>query len=113
MRKGKPPLREITHAEVVGPPGSFTETIAAGSAVARDTRPVPFPDPVLAGLAYAFQPPVYHPGQWLSVPEAAAYTGLPQSALRKLMSAGRLRSLDTGPRVGGRWRIKRSDLDAI
>jgi excisionase family DNA binding protein len=45
--------------------------------------------------------------------EAAAYTGLPQSTLRKLLASRKLLGLDTGPRFGGRWRIKRSDLDEI
>jgi excisionase family DNA binding protein len=77
------------------------------------TRAVPFPDPSQAGVAYAFQAPIYHTGQWLSLPEAAAYTGLPQSTLRKLMASRKLPALDTGPRLGGRWRIKRTDLDGI
>ena len=79
----------------------------------RATIAVPFPDPSHAGVASAYRPPIYHPGQWLSLPEAAAYTGLPQSTLRKLMASRKLPALDTGPRLGGRWRIKRSDLDAI
>jgi excisionase family DNA binding protein len=45
--------------------------------------------------------------------EAAAYTGLPQSILRKMLANRKLPGLDTGPRFGGRWRIKRSDLDNI
>jgi excisionase family DNA binding protein len=79
----------------------------------RETGAVPFPGSSQAGTATVFQPPVYHPGQWLSLPEAAAYTGLPQSTLRKLLASRQLPGLDTGPRLGGRWRIKRSDLDAI
>ncbi|HXM43776.1 MAG TPA: helix-turn-helix domain-containing protein [Bryobacteraceae bacterium] len=80
---------------------------------ARETRALPFPGSSQAGEASVFQAPVYHPGQWLSLPEAAAYTGLPQSTLRKLLGSRKLPALDTGPRLGGRWRIKRSDLDAI
>jgi len=74
---------------------------------------VPFPQPVESGRAYAYQPPVYHPSQWLTLPEASLYTGLPESTLRKLLAGGQLRGLDTGPRLGGRWRIKRTDLDSI
>lgn len=86
---------------------------AAGAGAVRDSRMLPFPEPIETGRAVAFQAPVYHPGQWLSLPEAALYIGLPESTLRKLLMSGRLRALDTGPRFGGRWRVKRSDLDAI
>jgi len=113
MRETKPPrLRKNTHSEVVPAAGVYGGE-AAGAAMARDTRPLPFPQPPQTASAYAFQAPIYHAAQWLSMPEAAAYTGLPQSALRRLMADGKLRGLDTGPRLGGRWRIKRSDLDAI
>jgi excisionase family DNA binding protein len=80
---------------------------------AQETRAIAFPGPSQAGAASVFQPPIYHPGQWLSLPEAAAYAGLPQSVLRKLLASRKLAGLDTGPRLGGRWRIKRSDLDNI
>jgi excisionase family DNA binding protein len=78
---------------------------------ATSARPLAVPSD--AGTTSAFQPPVYHPGQWLCLAEAAAYTGLPQSTLRKLLASRKLPALDTGPRLGGRWRIKRSDLDDI
>jgi excisionase family DNA binding protein len=74
---------------------------------------LPFAEPSQAGPGFVFQAPVYHPGQWLCLAEAAAYTGLPQSTLRKLVASRKLPALDTGPRRGGRWRIKRSDLDNI
>jgi len=80
---------------------------------AHDAPPIAFPRSSQAGAASVFQPPVYHPGQWLSLPEAAAYTGLPQSTLRKLLASRKLPGMDTGPRLGGRWRIKRSDLDNL
>ncbi|HUD98633.1 MAG TPA: helix-turn-helix domain-containing protein [Bryobacteraceae bacterium] len=85
----------------------------ARKAVARAIGAVPFPGSSQSGPASVFQPLVYHEHQWLSLPEAAAYTGLPQSALRKLLASRKLAALDTGPRLGGRWRIKRSDLDNI
>ena len=80
---------------------------------ARATRAVMFPDPAQSGVASVFQAPVYHPSQWLSLAEAAAYTGLPQSILRRLLANRKLPGLDIGPHLGGRWRIKRSDLDNI
>ncbi|MGC9948468.1 MAG: excisionase family DNA-binding protein [Bryobacteraceae bacterium] len=79
----------------------------------RETAAAAFPPISQAGAASVFQPPIYHPGQWLSLAEAAAYTGLPQSILRKMLANRKLPGLDTGPRFGGRWRIKRSDLDNI
>jgi excisionase family DNA binding protein len=45
--------------------------------------------------------------------EAAAYTGLPESFLLEAILAGELRALYVGIRAGGRWRVKRTDLDAI
>jgi excisionase family DNA binding protein len=50
---------------------------------------------------------------WLTLAEAAEYSGLPVSTIRNLIDASRLPHLDVGPRPGGRWRVKRSDLDAL
>lgn len=105
MREKQTRSHEVTVANA--------RTAAAAARDTRDLSPVPFPQTFQAGPAQAFQPPMYHPSQWLSLPEAAAYTGLPASTLSKLLANGKLRGLDTGPRLGGRWRIKRSDLDAI
>jgi len=91
------------------PPGTETGKPRTGAR----SQPVKLPTPMQAGPSHAFEPPIYHPGQWLSLPEAAAYTGLPQSTLRKLIASRKLLALDVGPRPGGRWRVKRSDLDAI
>jgi excisionase family DNA binding protein len=92
MHESKPPARKV---------------------VTRETGSVAFRGASQAGVASVFQPPIYHASQWLSLAEAAAYTGLPQTTLRKLLASRKLPGLDTGPRVGGRWRIKRSDLDDI
>jgi excisionase family DNA binding protein len=80
---------------------------------ARATRAFALPDPSQAGVLSSYHAPIYHASQWLCFAEAAAYTGLPQSTLRKLLANRKLPALDTGPRFGGRWRFKRSDLDAI
>jgi len=53
------------------------------------------------------------PKPWLTLAEAAEYSGLPVSTIRNLIDAGSLKHLDVGPRPGGRWRVKRSDLDAL
>lgn len=54
------------------------------------------------------------PGRpWLTVDEAAEYTGLPASFLAARIADGKLAALDVGVRAGGRWRVNRRDLDAI
>jgi excisionase family DNA binding protein len=50
---------------------------------------------------------------WLTLDDAAEYTGLPASVLQRFIEAGRLPAIDVGVRPGGHWRVKRSDLDAI
>lgn len=50
---------------------------------------------------------------WLTVDEAAEYTGLPASFLSARIVDGKLAALDVGVRSGGRWRVNRRDLDAI
>lgn len=55
---------------------------------------------------------------WLTVDEAADYTGLPASFLVSLIIDGKLAALDVGRRGQnsgrlGRWRVNRRDLDAI
>jgi excisionase family DNA binding protein len=64
-------------------------------------------------------PPVQPPLQaapdrpWLTVDEAAHYSGLPASFLLGMIEEGRLGALDVGVRVGGRYRVARRDVDAI
>jgi excisionase family DNA binding protein len=50
---------------------------------------------------------------WLTVEEAAAYSGLPASFLLQLVEKRRLAALDVGVRQGGRYRVARRDVDAI
>lgn len=50
---------------------------------------------------------------WLTIAEAADYSGLPESFLHSLVTDGKLAALDVGVRAGGRWRIARRDIDAI
>ncbi len=54
-----------------------------------------------------------HPAQWLTLKQAAEYTGLPESALKQLIEDERLPALDVGPRPGGKWRISRGRLDTL
>ena len=46
---------------------------------------------------------------YLTIPEAASFSGLPQAHLRRLMKEGKLEAL----RTGGGWRIRRSNLEKL
>jgi excisionase family DNA binding protein len=50
---------------------------------------------------------------WLTVDEAAGYSGLPASFLLGMIEERRLGALDVGVRPGGRYRVARRDVDAI
>lgn len=51
---------------------------------------------------------------WLTLQEAVEYSGLPADVLRAFISIGNLPALDIGPRRrGGRWRIRRVDLERL
>ena len=50
---------------------------------------------------------------WLTLDQAATYTGLPAAVLLHLVKGRRLRALDVGVREGGRYRVRRTDLDQI
>jgi excisionase family DNA binding protein len=50
---------------------------------------------------------------WLTLAEAAEYSGLPASILQAMVEVGELAALDVGVRPGGHWRVRRLDLDAI
>ena len=53
------------------------------------------------------------PRLWLTIAEAADYSGLPASFLLHMITCKKLLALDVGPRPGGRWRIARRDLEAF
>jgi excisionase family DNA binding protein len=50
---------------------------------------------------------------WLTIAEAADYTGLPASFLHRLVDERRLPAFDVGVRPGGRLRVKRADLEML
>jgi len=58
-------------------------------------------------------PPVPHDRPWLTLDEAAEYSGLPASYLLQMVGDRRLAALDVGVRPGGRFRISRRAIDAI
>lgn len=50
---------------------------------------------------------------WLTIPESAAYSGLPAPVLVDFIAQGKLAAMDVGRRRGGRWRIRRRDLEGF
>ncbi|TNH23969.1 helix-turn-helix domain-containing protein [Micromonospora orduensis] len=50
---------------------------------------------------------------WLSLPDAATYTGLTERTLRDRIGAGQLRAFRANDKPGSHYRIRRSDLDAM
>lgn len=78
---------------------------------AKADKPNPFGVSALSKLFREPDEPAFKP--WLTVAEAAGYTGLPKSMIEYLIAVRSLSALDCGPRPGGKYRIKRTDLDAI
>jgi excisionase family DNA binding protein len=65
-------------------------------------------------LAPAAPPRLWEPHEWLTLAEAAIYLrGLPEAYLLTLIDGKKLPACNVGVRPGGRWRVKRSDLDSI
>src|SRR5262249_20343039 len=82
------------------------------------SAPVPVRRPLLESHPIvAIEKPVPAPpaaaARWLTVAEAAVFTGLPESAILKLIAAGMLKAIDCGPRPGGRYRMRPIDLDQL
>jgi excisionase family DNA binding protein len=50
---------------------------------------------------------------WLTLDQAADYSGLPAQILREMVIAGKLEAMDVGRRRGGKWRIRRLSLERI
>lgn len=61
----------------------------------------------------AMLPPAPVLRRWMTLDEAAGYSGLPASILKALIERGKLLALDVGPRPGGRWRVSKTDIDGI
>jgi excisionase family DNA binding protein len=88
-------------------------------ALARGENP---PPPAALQISGPMRPPAALPqGEeiaktprlWLTIAEAAEYSGLPASFLTNRVAAGALPAIDVGVRPGGRWRIARRDLRAF
>lgn len=69
------------------------------------------PAVVTAAVVPAPAAPLSKP--WLTLAEAEEYTGLPAGELLFMIEGGDLLALNVGVRPGGRFRIKKADLDAI
>lgn len=85
--------------------GNNGSTSEGAAPVARPALALPAP-----ALPHA---PALPNCSWLNVDEAAAYTGLPAGFLLARIKEATLPCLDVGVRPGGRYRLKRSDLDSI
>lgn len=76
----------------------------------RGLPPAPEANPVFAALAGQLlrnsAPRIEKP--WLSLDEAAEYSGLPQTMLASALRAGGVYALGRGPKT---WRVQRSSLD--
>ena len=48
---------------------------------------------------------------WLTLNDSVDYSGLPAAILVQCIADGKLKAMDVGRRRGGRWRIRRSDLE--
>jgi hypothetical protein len=48
---------------------------------------------------------------WLTLEQAADYSGLPAAVLLNFIALKKLNTLNVGRRRGGQWRIRRLDLD--
>jgi excisionase family DNA binding protein len=77
-----------------------------GAVGAIEAAAVPPPQPVSAL-------PAVPDRLWLTMEEAANYSGLPASFLLQMIEDRRLPALDVGVRPGGRYRVARRDIDAI
>jgi len=56
-------------------------------------------------------PEWHHIPLWLDLRQASAYSGLPAGILKRFVLSGELPALNVGVRRGGRWRIRRIDLE--
>lgn len=54
-----------------------------------------------------------HSSLWLTVTDAAAYVGLPEGFLVRLIRSGKLPAFDVGVRAGGRYRVSRKALEDL
>ncbi len=98
-----------------------------GIPVAPSTEPEPFPGPTGDGSTdlarirkhlgvpdvmpnvWAWPPPAREPRAWLTLEEAAEWSGLPAPIIAELLRTSQVDSIGRGPKT---WRIRRASLDA-
>ena len=91
-------------------------TQAAKVAAKPANLPVPvYPYPATAADVLAALKPAEPVKEkpWITVAEAAEYSGLPASTIEKLIARSVLPAMNCGPRPGGTFRVKRTDLDKL
>ena len=72
------------------------------------------PQPAIAPAAMLHTQPMQPQALWLTLAQAAEYSGLPVAYLRQRIRSGWLRALNVGGKAkGGRWRVSRKALNAI
>jgi hypothetical protein len=59
------------------------------------------------------EPALDHSRPWLTLAQAAEYSGLPESYLRGVAEGGNIAAIDVGIRPGGRWRFHRDSLGNV
>jgi len=116
-------LGNIRHRRVVDPKTRRKQTVFLATDVARlaaaPDNPgalTPFSAAARSLFPYAALPPAAEPAAprlWLTPAEAAEYSGLPASYLIELVHSGTLLARDVGVRPGGKYRIRRADLDGL
>jgi excisionase family DNA binding protein len=85
-----------------------------GNAIAIRQSPAEFLQALFAALKAASENSENHTVRiterlFLTIPEAADYSGLPQAHLRRLMATGTI----AGMKTGSGWRIRRVDLEKL
>jgi excisionase family DNA binding protein len=91
-----------------------TAPAANPNAIAIRQSPAEFLQALFAALQTASENSENHSVRiterlFLTIPEAADYSGLPQAHLRRLVADGKL----TGLKTGAGWRIRRADLEKL
>jgi excisionase family DNA binding protein len=110
---------KIRQRRVIDPKTKRTQMVLLAADINRlaaGTAPAPVSAATemrVARLNAALPPVEVTPRPWMTADQAAEYSGLPASFLLGMIASGRLAALDVGIRPGGRYRIKRTDLDGI
>lgn len=97
----RPDVERLAAERIQAAPQSAASLAIGGGTLRPRSQPIALPAPEAPARP------------WLTVDEAAEYTGLPASFLAAMIAGGKLAALDVGVRAGGRWRVNRRDLEGI